>query len=236
MKKKIYVILLLALLSISPLFAFTDSFASKKNDTLYYDLIKNIKDNNPEEMTLASYEAFIAKEKNPVYITRMEYQMVRYYVDSGEVSKAEEHLSKCQASYAEITETGVRKDIAELETVTAEYYIYEKMSTGMQTSNLTKQLYKNYPEEISVICYEANRYLYTPHIAGGSAKKALALFETLLPIEDKLQTLDRFILFSGLGIASKERGQKADALKYLNTAIGIYSGDADLLKAIDDLS
>lgn len=236
MRKRTFILAALILLaSISPLFAFTDSFYDNWEKDDYKALIRAIKDNESEDTVMALYDTYVAGEDDPVDLTRIEYQMVRYLVDNGDKTKAEEHFATCQQKYSQIAEEGVRKDVAELEMISADYYIYGKMGTGMDTSSKTKKLYKSYPDEVTVVLLEANRLLYSPHIAGGSPKRSLALFETLLPMEAQLQEIDRFALFAGLGLAAKERNRDSEAKDYLTTAINIFSGDKVLLNALDEL-
>lgn len=234
-KRTLIAVLLLFIAAVSPLFAFTDSFYDNWEKEDYKALIRAIKDNESEETVMSLYTAYTAGEDDPVDLTRIEYQMVRYLMDNENKAKAEEHFAFCQQHYAEITEEGVRKDVAELEMISADYYIYGKMGTGMDSSSKTKKLYKAYPDEITVVLQEANRLLYSPHIAGGSPKRSLALFETLLPMEAQLQEIDRFSLFAGLGLAAAERNRDAEAVDYLTTAINIFSGDKVLIDALDEL-
>ena len=234
--KKFLFLIVTVILTISPLFAFTDSFYENAENENYKVLISAIKNNESEDVVLALYDSYRSSESDPVNLTRIEYQMVRYLKDRGDETRAESHFALCKEDYAAITEEGVRKDVAEAEMISADYYIYKKMGTGMDSSSKTKKLYKAYPDEITVILQEANRLLYSPHIAGGSPKKALALFETLLPYEAEMQEIDRFTLYAGLGMAAKERNKDSEAIDYLNTAINIFSGDNVLISALDELT
>lgn len=235
MKKKLLLILAVALLTATSLFAFTDSFNSNRSNNEYNVLIKAVKDADEEGKVRSLYEKYMAKEKDPANITIMEYNMVRYWKDRGNDAEAQVHLERAQKAYDSITKEGVRKDIAHVDLVSADYYLTGSLSAGLESSNLTKQLYKDYPQEIGAILLEANRLTYAPHIGGGSPKRGLALFETLLPVKDQLQDINRFDLLAGLGIASQKRGQDENAIKYLEEAISIYSGDQSLINALDSL-
>lgn len=233
--KRVLTSIIILIVTMSSLFAWTDSFNDNRYKQDYILLVKAIKDNEEEGTVVPLYDMYMEGEEDPIDVTIMEYYMVRYFKDRGEDEKAEAHLSLAREAYSKITEEGVRKDIAEIDLASADYYLTGSLSAGMSTSSLTKDLYKNYPEEISALLLEANRLTYSPHIGGGSPRRGLALFEQLLPVESQLQDINRFDLFAGLGIASQKRGQKENAIKYLETAISIYSGDASLSRALDEL-
>lgn len=233
--KKLLLSLLIALLVLSPLAAWTDSFNDNRAKQDYKLLIKAVKDADAEGVVMPLYESYLEGEEDPVDVAIMEYHMVRYWKDRGNDEQAKVHLEKAQDAYNEITEEGVRKAIAHVDVVSADYYITGSLSAGLESSNLTKQLYKDYPEEIGAVLLEANRLTYAPHIGGGSPKRGLALFETLLPVKDQLQDINRFDLLAGLGIASQKRGQDENAIRYLEEAISIYSGDESLSRALDSL-
>ncbi len=235
MKKRIAVQILIYLLIAGSLFSFTDSFSDNRDNESYNLLISAVK-NDAEPGEVASlYTLYTQAETDPVDLCRMEYSMVRYYMDRGMKDEAVKHYELCEKHFNAIEESGVRKDIAEIEKISAHYYIHKDMGSGMDSSSLTKKLYKAYPDEINAILLEANRLLYSPHIAGGSPKRGLKLFETLLPEEANLQTIDRFALFAGLGCASEKRNKDEDARRYLETAISIYSGDKLLQETLDSL-
>lgn len=234
--RKITAALLISLCCATSLCAYTDSFSDNNGKAVYEDLIQAVKDNEAPSVVEPLYEAYRAAESDPVDLARTEYHVARYYKDRGDDAAASSHVAQAWDDYANISETGVRKELTEANLYSVEYYVNGGMGNGMKSSSLTKDLYKAYPEEIAVILLEANRLLYSPHIGGGSPKRGLALFETLLPVADQIQTIDRFDLYSGLGVASYERNKDADAVRYLDMAMDIYTGDKVVNETLAELT
>lgn len=220
--------------ALCPLFAFTDSFASYAKNPTYNALIKAVKDDEDPSRVTPLYERYLASNPGDAAEVRIEYQMVRYFTDRKDKSSARKHLSIGTQKLASLS-SGFARDYAESEIVSADYYVNKKMKVGMRSSDLTKALYANYPDEVSVALQEANRILYTPPIAGGSPRKALVLFQEVENSDIVLQDLDRFSLLAGIGIAQKERDENAEALIYLRKALSVFKGDKALIEAIDEI-
>lgn len=201
-------------------------------------LIGSLKNGEDEQIVLALYDTFMEGDFSAADKSRIEYHMVRYYMDGGNKAKAQEHLEREKRLYAAIPddEDGMKKQIAELDMLSAEYYVEKKLGKGMDSSNLTKSLYKEYPDEYYIALTEAFRLLNTPHIAGGSPKRALELFEKILKQEAGMNTLDRYSLYSGLGMSSFERKKYSDSRKYFNMAMGIYKSDVAMDEYLEDLA
>lgn len=209
--------------------AYQDSFAYLWEDETYPQLITSLKNNESEEKVVALYEKYISGISN-LDRSRIEYHMVRYYIDNGNDEKAKAHLELAEA-YFSLIDTGseVMRGIAELDLISADYYITHSLSKGLENSDLTKELYRKYPEEVYVAITEAFRLLNTPGIAGGSSKKALALFEDIIENAD-LSPLDKYSTYAGLAMSSYERKYYEDSASYFIEAEKIYKSDNTMLE------
>ncbi len=233
--RKIVLIALFASVAAS-LFAFTDSFASTGNDPLFISLITAIKNTEDEETVTALYDAYIASDITMTEKTRIEYHMARYFMDMGNKKEAERHVELGKNFLEKIgkEEGELSKRIAQADIVSADYYVNGGMGKGLENSKLTKALYSDYPDEYYVALQEAFRLLYTPAIAGGSAKKALTLFNQIENEIEGLSLLDRFSLFSGKGIALSQREEYDESDCYLDKAEEIFTGDPAIADARND--
>lgn len=221
----------------SPLFSYQDSYAYLWSDKVYPELMAAIKNNEEEAVILPLYEQFISSDAKASDKSRLEYHMVRYYMDRNDKEKAEEHLENEEKLLSLIEEDSseMEKDIAALDAASARYYVIRKISAGLDSSNRTKELYKKYQEEYYVALQEAFRRLNTPPIAGGSSRKALQLFEDILQEVDGMNDFDRYSLYSGLGMASFEREKYEDARSYFDKAMEIYKPDNAMEDYLKDL-
>lgn len=226
MRRTLLTMMLIATL-LMPLSAFTDSFASTAADPAYMALIDAVKDAEDEETVTALYDQYIASDITMTERSRIEYHMARYFKDMDNEDKARHHVELEQAYLAEIPEEEgeLQRRVAEMEAVSADYYVNGGLGKGMESSSLTKELYKDYPDEYYVALQEAFRLVYTPPIAGGSPSKALRLFNAIEKEADGLSKLDRFSLLAGKGIALAERGEYDESEEYLDEAESIYHGD-----------
>lgn len=237
MKRRALLTILVILIPISGLLAYQDSFSYLWDDETYTALISALKNDRDEDEVLPLYEAFMASDAAQSDKSRIEYHMVRYYADRGDEEEAEAHLENEKRLLDGIpeSESALARDLAELDKISADYYIGGKLSVGLDSSNKTKQLYKAYPDEYYVALTEAFRLLNTPGIAGGSSKKALELFEEIYLEEDGMNPLDRFSLFSGLGMASYERKLYELSKDYFERAMEIYKADPAMLEYLEKL-
>lgn len=236
--RKILAALLLFVTAASAAFAYADSYSYLWETAEYPALIRSIKDNEDEKTVLKDYQAFMDSDFSFADKSRIEYHMVRYYMDNGDRDKAEEHLALEKAFFSEIdeSESDMKKGIAELDMLSAEYYVEKKLNKGLGSSNLTKQLYKDYPQEYYIALTEAFRLLNTPHIAGGSPKRALELFEKIEKEVEGMNDLDRYSLYSGLGMSSYERKKYSDSIRYFDKAMEIYESDIAMDEYLEDLA
>lgn len=226
--KRFFIATMLLFVVVTMGWAYQDSFAYLWESDVYSNLIRALKDNLDEKTVLSTYDSFMGSGFGTIDKSRVEYHMVRYYVENGNKEKAQEHLENERALFAEIpaTETQIKKDFAELDLRASEYFLDKTVGTGLATSNLTKKLFKAYPDEFYMVVTEGYRLLYTPAIAGGSAKDALELFRKVAEEADEMNDLDRFTLYSGLGMACCERKLYDEARTYFDMATGIYKSDA----------
>lgn len=225
--RRILLIMMLIATLLMPLAAFTDSFASTAADPAYMALIDAVKDAEDEETVTALYDQYIASDITMTERSRIEYHMARYFKDMDNEDKARHHVELEKAYLAEIPEEEgeLQRRVAEMEAVSADYYVNGGLGKGMESSSLTKELYKDYPDEYYVALQEAFRLVYTPPIAGGSPSKALRLFNAIEEEAEGLGKLDRFSLLAGKGIALAERGEYDESEEYLDEAESIYHGD-----------
>ena len=225
--KRIFIVVVILFVCLSMGWAYQDSFAYLWESVAYPNLIRCLKNNMEEQIVLNAYDNFMQENFSEVDKSRIEYHMVRYYVDNGNKAKAEEHLQLESEFFEKIQdeEDVLKKDIAELDLLSAEYYIDKKISKGLGTSTLTKRLFKEHPDEFYVALTEAFRRLSTPAIAGGSSKDALELFREISVAAGEMNDLDRFSLYSGMGMACYERKLFDDSRMYFGMATEIYKSD-----------
>lgn len=231
------ILLLILVFTTTAIFAFTDNYGNYKNNENYNVLVANLKNAEDEKIVLESYEKYINSDTDNAMKTRVEFLMVTYYINILEdKAKATIHYNNAEEFYSTLTEKNEKQALAELDLASAKYLITKKqMSDGLKVSNLSKEYYKKYPAEIAIIIMEASRYSNTPKFAGGSPKKAIELFETMLQVTDQMQVLDRYMVYSNLGLAYKDNKDKVKSKEYLTKALAIYSGDTILVKALREL-
>ena len=220
--------------AVLPLAAFTDSYADMVSDPLYLGFYGSIKNGLPEEEIEAAYHLFIDSEASPEEKARVEYQMVRYYMEHGNKEKGQEHLDNVEMQLALIPADvpAARRDIAEADKVAGIYYVHGGISNGLANSNAIKELYSKYPDEISVALSEAFRYLFTPPIAGGSSKKAMRILREINP--SILSPPDLFSYYVAMAMVLSDQGEFEESDEYVDKALEIYSTDSSLDQVIRD--
>ena len=229
--KKLLTLLILLLITTTSVFAFTDSFNYLKDNESYNTLLKAIKDSDGLTEVQTYYDIFVEANPKPVDLARMQYHLVRYYVDTDNKGLAQKHLDLGYEITSSLTDT-LAHDLAYTEMVSADYYLTGKTGTGMESSSLTKALYKQFPDEVAVFLLEANRTLYSPHIAGGSPKRAIEYFHRLENSGLNLLPVDQFSLDAGLGVGYSKRNKDTEAKAYLLKAVNLFSGDNSLWKIL----
>lgn len=227
MRKKILFLAIVLLASFSSVYAsYTDSFISQSRDPLFLSLMDSVKDNKGLDSVEEAYEKYISGEHSNVEKSRAEYHMVRYYVDIGEENMAEIHFQREKDYFNAIENaTELEKRTAEADLASSEYYLTGKLSKGMESNKLMKELYKDYPDEYYVAVQEAFRLLYAPSIAGGSVRKARAILEQIADDLNGISTPDyySFLVASAMAFTKDKEYHASEA--YLDAAQAIYSFD-----------
>ena len=222
------------LLITTTLAAYTDSFHEMNSNEGYLELLSVIKNGGESADAEKAYDAYISSGIDDISASRAEYHMVRYYVDIGSDEMAKKHLEKEKAYYDSALSSGateLEKRVAEADYVSAEYYLTGKMGTGMESSKLMKNLYKDYPDEFYVAIQEAFRLLYTPPIAGGNTKKALRIINDVEADMEGISKLDYYSLLVAKAMALSKTDEFEESDKYLDKAQSIYTFD----RAVDDI-
>lgn len=238
MIRKYIAALFMIVFSSCALFAYTDEFYQTSINREYVSLISSIKNNNDEAVILNNYNAYINSGITPVERARIEYHIARYYRDAKKKDIARDHISMMRNLIDSIDKSTIsdfENKVLEIEYYSAKYYVDKKISDGMENSNLTKELYSLYPDDVFSIMTEAWRLIYTPVIAGGSPKKAIKLLSSLLKgYEENLSPLDRYSTYCALAIASYNRDDFSDADDYFNKAFAYYKNENDIVECYND--
>ena len=233
MNMKKTLLLLIAFSLYIPAFAsYHDSYAYRWEDVTYSTLMDALKSNADEETVLEAYDAHMATDVTDYEKSLIEHHMVRYYMDRGMQEQAEKHYYIQEELYSKASFPS-EKDrlIAEFDLLSAEYYIWhENMGAGLKSSNVGKELFEIDPYEYRIAISEGFRLLSTPHIAGGSPKRGLKLFREIEQEVDGMNKLDRFSLYSGLGMSAYTRKEYEASREYFDTAIEIYPADPAMLE------
>lgn len=215
-----------------PLFAYTDTFKETSTDPEYYMLISAIKNGDDQNVVERAYDDYLLSGISSVERCRIEYHMARYYKDKDDKAEGNRHIQIMKDAFASIEDaTDFERLVCETELTSADYYVNRKLSVGMDNSNLAKELYKKYPEDVFSIMNEAWRLIYTPGIAGGSPKKAISLLDELMEgYSDELSDIDRYSIYCAYAIAYNARGDYKKADEYFNKAFKYFSGEADVME------
>ena len=231
--KRIFIAAIAFLMLITSVYAYTDSFSTMNSDPLFLSLLDVIKNGGDAEAAEAAYDAYISQDISAVDRSRAEYHMVRYYMDKDNEDAAWEHFGLEKEAFNAIPESEgeLQRRTAEADMVAAEYYITGKMGTGMDSSKLMKELYKDFPDEYYTTIQEAFRLLYTPPIAGGSYRKALRLINDVEKNQEGISKLEYYSMLVAKAMALSESDEFDESDDYLDEAESIYSFD----NAIEDV-
>lgn len=231
MKKKLIILTILLSFGFS-LFAYTDSFSEMQSSPEFLALLDVIKNGGESEDAEKAYEAFINSTANPVYLSRVEYHMVRYYMDIENKAKAEIHLEKQLYELQNIPDSAseIEKLAADVDATSSEYYVTHKLGVGMDNNKLVKEMYKKFPDEFYAAIQEGFRLLYAPPIAGGSARKALKIFNDVEENQEGISYLDHYSMLVGKGMALSETGKYDESDEYLDQAESIFSFDKAIIE------
>ena len=236
MKKTFLVIL--TLLMVMPAFAaYHDSYAYRWENPNYENLMDSLKRNEPVETVKANYDAYMQDDIPDHEKSLMELHMVRYYMDRGMQEEAEVHYNREKELYDNASFPSEKDQmIAEFDLLSDEYYIWlNSMGAGLSSSNIGKELFKMDPYEYRIAVSEGFRLLSTPHIAGGSPKRGLKLFREILEEVDGMNKLDRYSLYSGLGMSAYTRKEYDASREYFQEAVKIYPADPAMLEYMEKL-
>ena len=194
-----------------------------QSSPLFLSLLSVIKNGGEPAEAEKAYQAYIESTDDPVALSRVEYHMVRYYMDSGMKDEAESHLliEKDMMDKIPEDEEGVRKLATEVDATSSEYYVTGKLKAGMNNNKLVKEMYKNYPDEFYAAIQEGFRLLYAPPIAGGSSKKALRIFNDVEENQTGISYLDHYSLLVGKAMALSETEKYEESNEYLEKAESI---------------
>lgn len=237
--KKIIATIIIATICIFTAFAYTDNFYSTSTNPEYLDLISKLKNNEKEKVVVEAYNNFISNpEHTDVEKARIEVPVSRYYRDNKNKTKAREHVALMRSKIDAIDKSAItdfEAKVLEAEYVSANYYVDKKMSEGMKSSDLTKELVAAYPDDVFSILTDSWRLIYTPGIAGGSPKKAIRAVEALLKNYEKELTIpDKYSAYAALAVAHHMRDDYEKADKYFEKAFKIYNGEADIVESYED--
>lgn len=231
--KRIIIYLICLIIPIFPILAYTDSFNVMNSDEDFLALLDVIKNGGDKTEAEEAYAKYINKDVSNVEKSRAEYHMVRYYTDMGNKRDAQIHLDREKEYYDAIPDSAseLEKRVAQADFVGAEYYLTGKLGLGMENSKLTKNLYKDFPNEFYPALQEAFRLLYTPPIAGGSTKKALRIINDMESSLSGISRLDyySFLVAKAMALSKSDKWDESDAC--LDEAEKIYSFDI----AVDDI-
>lgn len=235
MKRKILTLLLLFLIPFL-LQAYVDSYAVYDGNLDWGALYSVIKNNrNPSEVE-SLYNKYISGGISDYEKARAEYNMVRYYMDRSSKDKAQEHYRKQEEAVERMNDDkSLLAEISRSELISSSYYISKDIFTGMNNSSKLKKLYAENSDEIYLVLNNAWRLIYTPHIAGGSSKRAISLLTPLIEISSSLSSENRYSLYGALAMAYYNMHDYTGAEEYLDEALAIYNGETALLELKEKL-
>ncbi|MBO8436414.1 MAG: hypothetical protein IAA97_05500 [Spirochaetes bacterium] len=228
--KRLIMLLLTSLLLAGAIYAYTDSFSEMQSDPLFLQLLDAVKNGKNAEEADEAYTSYMQSTANPLYLSRAEYHMVRYYMDMGMKEEAEEHLEKQKEflSLVDDSASEVERLVAQVDSTSSEYYVTKKLGAGMENNKLVKELYKKYPDEFYAALQEGFRLIYAPPIAGGSDKKALKIFSDIESNQEGISHLDYYSLLVGKAMALSGLKEYEESEAYLDRACEIYSFDVSV--------
>ena len=96
-------------------------------------------------------------------------------------------------------------------------------SYGMKSNTVSNQAWEMDHKAIRSILLHANQLIYTPPLFGGNVKKARELLLTI--VGDDLLPVDRYTVYSCLGMVEKRLRHEQEAKDYFTLALSIYPGN-----------
>ncbi len=255
--KKILAVLVLLLVTTFGLFATeigsVNHLKPLNNDKEYELYLKNVFDGHDVNACIALLDQFEFSLEEKDYepwlkdasLARATLIMGKYITevypkDKGRASefmyRAEELIKKCESEGAPYSVYTLLEALCN----SFWYLVDGSIGKGMKFTSMVDDLYDEHPEDFHVLLMKADRYMYSPGIAGGSKKKGRELFTIAENIMDKdpdsVAIWDRFTIYSGLatGYTTKKKTENI-ALSYAKKAFEIYTNDANVLKVIKDI-
>ena len=228
--RKAVIALMIMIASAFPAFSaqYVDSFSIMNNNPLYLELIEAIKNAEGEQKVLDAYDAYISSGISCTERSRVEYHLARYYKDMKNKTEALKHI-EMEKKYMDMIPSDapeVEKLMASVDETSAEYFVTKDMKVGMRNSNLAKELYSKYPDEVIACLTEAFRLIYTPGIAGGSPRKALRILDDLEKnAGSAISKVDLYSLYVAKALALSKRDEFDLSDEYLDKALKFYTGD-----------
>lgn len=233
--KKVFV-LFFVFITLLPLFSYTDSFSKYNEKDEWKAFIRAIKENRDKEKVDRLYSLYISSNLTDVEISRAEYNYIRYLVDNKEEDEAKLHLKKQEEAIKRIEgKNDYLSSLSRLDYISSSYYITKNISKGIENSNLTKELYKNWKDEITIVITNAWRLIYTPQIAGGSNKNAITILLPLLEEKEIISEENLYSIYGALSTAYYNRKDYEKSKTYLKLALEIYSGEPTILELKEKL-
>lgn len=233
--KRIFVFLFV-FITLLPLFSYTDSFSKYNEKDEWKAFFRAIKENKDKEEVDRLYSLYISSDLSDVEISRAEYNYIRYLVDNKEADEAKLHLKKQEEAIERMEgKNDYLSSYSHLDYISSSYYITKNISKGIENSNQTKELYKKYNDEITIIITNAWRLIYTPQIAGGSNKNAISILLPLLEEKEIISEEDLYSIYGALSTAYYNRKDYDNAKAYLKLALEIYNGEPTILELKEKL-
>ncbi len=234
--RRIIATLITAAVLVSAAYSYTDSFSGMQSDPLFIELLDVIKNGGSAEDAEKAYMDYVLAEDDPVALSRVEYHMVRYYMDKGMKEEAEEHLAMEKERLNAIPDSAeeVEKLAAQVDATSSEYYVTGKLGAGMENNKLVKKMYKKFPDEFYAAIQEGFRLIYAPPIAGGSPKKALRIFSDVENNQDGISYLDHYSMLIGKAMALSGTGSYDESDSYLDEAERIFIFDKAIAETRED--
>ena len=222
----------LLFMMVMPLAAYSDNFYETSTDPEYVALISAIKNGENEETVLDAYDKYISSGISDIERCRVEYHMARYYKDKGNKNKGNEHVEMMKSLYSSLPSdiSEFERLVCRAEITSADYYVNRKLSVGMENSNLAKELYSKYPDDVFSILNESWRLIFTPAIAGGSTKKAIGYLDNLMKNKEKLSVIDTYSVYCAYAMAYNSRGNYKKADEYFRKAFEYFDAEADVVE------